>query len=75
MQAFVSYYSYLYSAIPPYDHQILADLLGPLQIQELPDEVVASLEVPFTDKELPPFPMVNHQDLTGCQQSDTNTYL
>lgn len=43
MQAFVAYYADLYSAIPPYDQQVLTDLLGPLQIPVLPDEVVASL--------------------------------
>lgn len=46
------YYSDLYSAIPLYDQQVLTDLLDPLQISVLPDEVAASLEVPFTDKEL-----------------------
>lgn len=52
MQAFVSYYSELFAAIPRYDSQVLTHLLGSLQIPELPGEVAADLEAPFTAKEL-----------------------
>lgn len=52
MQEFVSYYSGPYSPIPPYDTQVLIDLLDFLQALLLPDEVAASLDAPFTEKEL-----------------------
>lgn len=47
MQAFVCYYSDLYTAIPKYDSQVLMDLLDSHQIPELPGEVAADLEGPF----------------------------
>lgn len=48
MQAFMIYYSRLYSPIPTYETQILIDLLDSLQIPVLLDEVVARLGDLFT---------------------------
>lgn len=51
-RAFVSYYSELHAPVPSYEHQALVDLLDPIQIPVLPDEVVTSLDATFTEKEL-----------------------